>query len=394
MSFFSPASTGAAAAGDVINTIADTMKKLMVASKHTKTSSLVNTTAVARVEPLVIIDSDSFNAEQYIGPVIQCAHTIFTAYYLQAVSLIGTVGSIKIAKTLDKLNPNRKPDQSGFITHMLMGQAMESAEGTVNFASGEHFGLSLEAFKLPTYGMEDKDATSEEVSVRNEAKFSDKALATANELTNLSVGKLVNVTITDQGQTATFPIQIRLIANEMPINPMLKLLSMQGLDRTWTERYWKWRAGRIGFIKDLILMQDLVRADKRAMMEDETGLIDEIMRRAKNNKLAGFFSKNASMNEAANILIFSEETARQLKQQYNIDIDNAKQRQTVFDGSYAMIMVKIDREFERVTFYINGMPLGSSMNRNELKSNAGKNSGTDLVEVFQALKKSDTASLF
>ena len=121
MSFFSPASTGAAAAGDVLNTIADTMEKLKVAAKHAKTSSLVDVTAVARVEPLVIIDSDSFNAEQYIGPVIQCAHTIFTAYYLQAVSLIGTVGAIKIAKTLDKLNPNRKPDRSGFITYMLMG---------------------------------------------------------------------------------------------------------------------------------------------------------------------------------------------------------------------------------------------------------------------------------
>ena len=59
-----------------------------------------------------------------------------------------------------------------------------------------------------------------------------------------------------------------------------------------------------------------------------------------------------------------------------------------------MIMVKIDREYERVTFYINGMPLGTSMNRNELKFNAGKNSGTDLVEIFQALKKSDSSSLF
>lgn len=393
MSFFSPASSGAAAAGDVINTIASTMGKLATAAKHTKTSSLVDVTAVARVEPLVIIDSDSFNAEQYIGPVIQCAHTIFTAYYLQAVSLFGAVGNINIAKTLDKLNPNRKPDASGFITHMILSQGMESAQGTMNFASEDPFGLGLENFALPTYGMEAKDAQDETVRP-NDAKFSEKALATVSEQSNLSVGKLVNVTVTDQGQSATFPIQIRLIANEMPQSPMLKLLSMQGLDRTWSERYWKWRAGRIGFVKDLILMQDLVREDKRAMMEDSTGIIDEIMRRAKNNKLAGFFSKNASMNEAANILVFSEETARQLKQQHNIDIDNAKQRQTVFDGSYAMIMVKIDREYERVTFYINGMPLGTSMNRTELKSNAGKNSSTDLVEVFQALKKSDSSSLF
>lgn len=389
MSIFSPASTGAAAAGDVLNTVADFMGKMREASKHSKTSSLVGVTAVARVEPLVIIDSDSFNAEQYIGPVIQCAHTIFTAYYLQAVALMGTVGSIKIAKTLDKLNPNRKPDVSGFLSHMMAGQGIESADGTVNFATEEPFGMGLESFSLPTYGLEADDEEK-----RNEVKISDKALATTSEMTNLSVGKLVNVTLTDQGQTITLPLQIRLIANEMPINPMLRLLSMQGLDRTWSERYWKWRAGRITFIKDLMLMQDMVRADKRAMMEDDTGVIDEVMRRAKNNKLAGFFSKNASMNESANIIVFSEETARQLKQQHNIDVDNFKQRQTIFDGSYAMILVKIDREYERVTFYINGLPLGSSMNRNELKSNSGKNSSADLVEVFQALKKSDSSSLF
>ena len=238
---------------------------------------------------------------------------------------------------------------------------------------------------------EEKD---EKAKRENNSIKMDKGSATAVEMSNLSVGKLIDVTITDQGNTVTIPIAIRLIANELPQSSMLRLLSLQGLDRSLTERFWKWRAGRISFIKDLMLMQDLIREDKKAMMQDKHGILDEIIRRARNNKLAGFFSKNASMNEAANIVIFSEETAKQLKLQHNIDVDNFKQRQTVFDSSYAMIMVKIDRDWERVTFYINGMPLGSSLGKNELKGAAAKGSGTDLVEIFTALKKSDTPSLF
>ncbi len=412
MSFFNSSTSGTLAAGDVINTIAGLIDKARVASKHAKTSSLVDVTSVARVEPLAIIDSDSFNTE-FIGQVMQCSHNIFTGYYLQAVSLIGDVGNVSVVKTLDKLNPNRKADQSGFISQIMIDVGTESF-GTNDSKTLNYFKLGLEDFKLPNYALEAKDDADKNIkSLRDEIKETkseikdeaarlannstktDKgAAATAQEMSNLSVGKLIDVTITDQGNTVTVPIAIRLIANELAQSSMLRLLSLQGLDRSFTERFWKWRAGRISFIKDLVLMQDLIREDKKAMMQDKHGVLDEIIRRAKNNKLAGFFSKNASMNEAANIVIFSEETAKQLKLQHNIDVDNFKQRQTVFDSSYAMIMVKIDREYERVTFYINGQPLGSSMSKNELKGSSAKSSGTDLVDIFQALKKSDAPSLF
>lgn len=422
MSFFNPSTSGTLAAGDVINTVVDIFAKARAASNFAKTSSLVEVTSVARVEPLAIIDSDSFNTE-FIGQVMQCSHNIFTGYYLQAVSLIGDVGNVNVVKTLDKLNPNRKAESSGFMSQIMAEVATESF-GTKDSKTLNYFKLGLEDFKLPNYALEAKDDADYEIkSLRDDIKEAkadlkdekkkkeqeekdekarlannstktDKGTATAQEMSNISVGKLIDITITDQGNTVTVPIAIRLIANELPQSSMLRLLSLQGLDRSFSERYWKWRAGRISFIKDLVLMQDLIREDKKAMMQDKHGILDEIIRRAKNNKLAGFFSKNASMNEAANIVIFSEETAKQLKLQHNIDVDNFKQRQTVFDSSYAMIMVKIDREYERVTFYINGQPLGSSMSKNELKGSSAKSSGTDLVEIFQALKKSDAPSLF
>ncbi len=390
MGFFDAASSGTMAAGNVIETIDKTFTAAKAAYAHGKTSSLTSFTSPARVEPLAIIDSDSMNSE-FIGPVLGCAHNIFTAYYVQAISLFGNAGSINVIKTLDRLNPNRKPDESGFLASVFQNIASESFEQT---KTNDIYGFNGDNFKLPSYGLENDNNRDDDDKFVQHGKLGSKSLTTVNELSNLAVGKLIEVTLTDQGVSITIPLAIRLIPNELPLSPMLKLLSLNSFDRSFVERFWKWRANRISFIKDLVLMRDLVNEDKKALMQDKHGVLSEIMRRAKNNKLAGFFSKNASLNEAANIVVFSEETYKQLKINHNIDIDNYKDRQRVFEGSYAMILIKIDREYERFTFYINGQPLGSSINKNELKQNSNKNSGMDIAEMMQILNKANQTSLF
>ncbi len=391
MGFFNSATSGTLAAGSVIETVEKTLTAAKNAYAHGKTSSLTTFTSAARVEPLAIIDTDSINSE-FIGPVLQCAHNIFSAYYVQAISLFGNVGSINVIKTLDRLNPNRKPDESGFLASVISSVSQEA------YGDPEPlniYGFTGDNLKLPTYGLEsNSNNQDDEDKVTQHGKLGSKSLASVTEMSNLAVGKLIEVTLSDQGVTMTYPIAIRLIPNELPLSPMLKLLSLNGFDRTFVERFWKWRAGRISFIKDLVLMRDLIKEDKKAMMQDKHGVLTEIMKRAKNNKLAGFFSKNASLNEAANIIVFSEETAKQLKINHNIDVDNFKDRQRIFEGSYAMIMVKIDREYERFTFYIDGQTLGSSINKNELKHNSNKNSGMDIAEMMQILNKANQTSLF
>ena len=391
MSFFNVASSGTMAAGSVIETMQNGFTAAQTAYNHGKTSSLTSLTAVANVEPLAIIDTDSMNSE-FIGPVLQCAHNIFAAQYIQAISLLGNVGKINVIKTLDRLNPNRKPDQSGFIDHIVKTMVTESIHGKQDITV---FGFTANntEVKLPSFGLEAKDNEEKEEKSKQPISAT-KSVSTITELSNLAVGKLIEVTLRDQGFEMTVPLAIRLIPNELPLEAMLKLLSLNGFDRSFNERYWKWRAGRISFISDLILMRDLVKEDKKAMMQDKNGVLSEIINRSKNNKLAGFFSKSASLNEAANIIVISEETANQLKLRHNINIENFKDRQRIFEGSSAMIIVKLDREWERFTFYISNNPLGSSINKNELKNNSGKSSGMDIAEMMSILNKANQTSLF
>lgn len=374
---FSPANEGTLAAGSVLSTILDIGAKAKSIGSHMKTSSLVSATAVARVEPIVIIDKDCLYLE-YLPDILQSTQSIFVGYWLQALSLITNVGDVNVARVLDKLNPNRKVDTSAFLQTMTRS------------VIGEDYSYSAESFKykLPTYSFEANATDKKEKKEKEErpeayGQIADTKLI--SDLTNLSVGKLINVTIKNNGQSAVIPISFRLMVNTLPASSCVQLLSQGSVDLSFAERLFKWRAGRISFIKDLVFCQDLIREQKRTLMSDTDGVYSEIERRAKNSKLASFFSKNPSLAEASNIVVISEETAMQLRVKHNLNLDNFKDRQRIFDKTYAMILVVIDRNYERINMYHYGINSVTSLGLRDIKI-ANKSGGPDIMEVLSAFK--------
>lgn len=111
--------------------------------KTTKTSSLIDYTQPARVEPVVLIDADMILYDN-LTPIMQSLLSIFSGYYLQAVTLSMNVGAVNVLKTLDKLNPRRDPTDA-FIT----------AE------SGWMFAEESYQFGLPTYSAESQQVSLE-----------------------------------------------------------------------------------------------------------------------------------------------------------------------------------------------------------------------------------------
>ena len=136
---------------------------------------------------------------------------------------------------------------------------------------------------------------------------------------------------------------------------MINILASKTEDASLTERYHAWRAGRISFIRDFIFAQDLIDESKRAMIGDETGTIQEIIRRVNNSKRYGLLTQNPSLVSASNIFVFTEATARDLEMKLGGPLKNAKIREKAFNNTYAMIITVIDREREIVTFYIRGI---------------------------------------
>ena len=392
--------TGAMATGSVIGTIADlTQAGANAATMHNrlKQGSLTSLTSVARVEPITIVDSDCLHLD-YLPDVLQSLQSIFSGYYMQAVSLIADVGNIQVAKVLDKLNPSRKPDVAGFLDDFTKSYHMSKE----SLAENSHWKLSMESYKwrLPTEhnrpAMEDEAERLKKPKPVDKDKVSkpidEKAFLPISELANLSVGKMLNVTIRSNGQQLTIPIAIRLIVNELPQVALLSMLGVGSKDISFTERYYKWKAGRIDFIKDLILCQDLIKEQKKLLMEDKEGLMSEIMRRAKNNKLSAFMTKDPSMAAASNLFVISESTAEELNRRSQLDIDNYKDRQKIFESTYGMVIVVINREFQRINFYHRDLRLPTSVSLRDIKA-SNKNFGPDITDILNAYKKGESPTL-
>jgi hypothetical protein len=332
------------------------------------TKSLTEATKLTRVEPLTIISRDLINLE-YMPDVSQTMLSIFSGYYLQAVSMLTQVNNVQVIRLLDKLNPDR--DETGFLL-----------TERYNPSSGNLRNLVLENYKhsLPIHSNLALEGPSED-----NVKF-------LNEISSLSAGKLLNVEICFNGNTnnsenkpihVTIPVSVRLMASVIPNPTITHLLAYKTEDNTAIERFHAWRSGRIAFFKDLMFCQDLIDEYKKAIIGDDTGTMQEIVRRVNNSKKYGLLNKNPSLVSASNLFIISEEVAREVENKLGGKLTNASIRKKAFENTYGMIIAVVDREWERVNFYSRGISGYSDFSIKEIKaSNKGK--GPDITEILKS----------
>ena len=221
-----------------LSTIAKFINQVRTVQNYYNNKSLADISKLTRVEPLTILSKDLISFEP-MSDVQQAVLSMFTAHYLQAMNIIAGIQHVEVVKALDKLNPAR--DETGF----LLSESL----------SRESLGLSLESYKysLPRDGV-------------TFALESDKSKEDLSSIVNLSVGRMINVTIAypaneetgEKGGSCSVPVNIRLMASCIPNSSIARILAHQTEDTGLVERYHAWRSGRISFIKDLIFAQDLI----------------------------------------------------------------------------------------------------------------------------------------
>lgn len=352
-----------------------------------KADSLISYTRSTRVEPIVLVDQSLINAS-YIQDIMQSLSSIFIGYYLQAVALSVNVNQINVIRLLDALNPNRD---------MLDASATRIVD---NINAKPSF-LSLESYetKLPT--MEDfKSAHNAAAGLPNLKDFSKKAsamgataqtaygdrLGSVNEAVNLSVGKLIEVTVNNgEGKGGvTFPVIVRLVSTLIDTPSLTHILGDGGRQNaTLRERFHSWKAGRLTFVRDLVFCQDLIDEHRAAVMNDKTGVYADILERRRNNGVSSLMSGNPTIGTASNIVVISKDTARHVEREINGKLSNYEVRQRIFDSSYVMIMAVVDTEYERVTFYHRGIKTPTDLSVKELKT-SNKGTGPDVAEILKA----------
>ena len=227
---------------------------------------------------------------------------------------------------------------------------------------------------------------------RSEFGIGRDTLSTIKELTNLSVGKMLSVEITDGLHKAAIPISIRLMASSIPTQSLVHILSVGNEDKSAKERYHAWKAGRLEFIKDLVFCQDLIDAHRKNLIADKDGLYANILKRHRGNQISTMVSGNPSVATASNLAVVSSDTISQLELKINGKFKDFRTREKVFKETYMMIVAVVDKEWDRVTFYHRGISEATEVGMRDLKA-SNKGNGPDVSDILKAYQVGSNPSL-
>lgn len=348
-----------------VDTTISTVTRVTELLRAGKSNSLTAFTQPTRVEPIVLMER-SLREVPMTKDALLALSSLFSGYYLQAIAISVNIGSINTIRLLDQLNPNRS-----------VGDA---ALARVNMQSHDD--------ALPNYADEDNIAMlalgDGEHSTR---RFGNKTVETAYDVADLSVGKLLEVEISENGHEATIPVAVRLMVNSVRGGALTEMMTASVEDRGFIETYHGLASGRLRFIDDVLLAQDAIKAHRKILRADDTGVVSEIMKRKQKGRLSGLLSMSPSLATVSSIAVISESTRRSIERKSRKRLARFKDRQAIMEELNLMFLVVIDPEDEFLTIYHDGIAVATELTINELKRSNNKG-GTDVTDILKSYLES------
>ena len=390
--------------------------------------SLVEATQTMRVQPLCVIDH-TLSTSPILEPLNQNLLNLFSAYYLQAVARDNVVGKVSIFRRLDKLNPNRSKAESILNNAAVILNGMEGYYDTtlpcLPKLTNSH--VEREAIKSATeslvYSMEavhvgegpailgatDTTTTTEEAPAKQNGwqrigqsivddingvdkdgkpkneKASALSSGDTKELTQLAVGKILNVTFKEGNSELTVPVAVRLMTSLMLPNALVRLLNFGSRERDLTlkERWHAYKSGKIEFWRDFILAKDLKKQRVKDITADKDRVYQKIQARLLDNAAAGAMSANPSLSNMSNIIVINKPTLQELESVLGGKFSNFNLRERVFNNTGIMLFAVVDNDSQRVKIYHQSIEECTDVSFNEINRGSKKDTDiTDLLNVF------------
>ena len=382
----------AASTSNVTQTLIDIVGYIAKAKSVASGFNLADIAKIARVEPIVLVSSNLTTLKE-LPDILQGVLNIYSGYYLQAVQLLSSAAiNVKILKILDRLNPDRDIKT---VVSANLGLENYSLKSDINYTSVNYDTLTLESF-VPKF-IQKKVTKSHQTSIDNIAVESADSVESARigkidnfDKLNYSVGKILNVefNIKDANGNATsvqIPVVVKLDTMVFPSEVMNSVLTVNKQELSFGSRLKDAIAGRINFIKDFILVSDLIKEHKKALIKDPTGYYAKVLARTNNSKFFSLLPGNMSLNSISSVFVISEKEESEIAKKIGGKLTNDTTRNIVFDNTLAMMIVVVDREWERVSIYIRGQNSGfTQASFTDFKSASDKNSSAQILEFMKA----------
>lgn len=374
-------------------------------------SSWTDLTKALRVEPVTIVDERCLHLP-YLTDILYTATATSAAYYLQAVAVQGTVGKLDVVRTLDGLNPNRDTVSNvGFLIGDAAAVSMQDTSSKLVMYDRsklqEHFNkLSREEFNLlSTNRTHSFEATPVQLAARAKGSVLSKVeedvarnmtdvgntsvdnTKGVTDIANLSVGALVSVELSSDKESRKIPVSIRLIVSGIKVNILKSIFTSASKNEDIKERYHMWRAGQIGFIRDLILCQDILDQDIKNRIEDTSGAWREMKERQSRNRMNTLLTlgMRPSVGQAANIYVISKETLMECESAMGGKISNPAVRKKIFGNTMMFLLYVVDTRREVVECWHRGQGTSTIHSIKEMRLNSKEKSASiELNDAFRA----------
>lgn len=352
--------------------------------------SLADISKIARIEPITLISSNLSGTKE-LYEILHGVLNIYAAYYLQAVHILSAqLSDVRILKILDKTNPDRDLKTlltSGYTAYESLGSHSQNVKT-----------LSLEncKFKLPMLNS-DKRSVSMESIFDGVDEYADNVLTSSMskldtfEKLGAAVGKVIELKFNVRNEdskavdTVTIPIVVKLDNMVIPSEVIDRVITSNTDEITLGSRFKDAISGRISFIKDFLFTSDLIKAQKKTMIKDPTGYYTQMLKRVNNSRLYSALSGNISLAGISSIVVLSGEDEQEVQKLIGGKLSNQKTREIVFNNTSAMMIVVVDKEWERVSIYvrdIDGFSQNSFSDFKGMASRDGNNIG-DVLKAFQ-----------
>ena len=331
-------------------------------------NSLTTFTAVARAEPVCVVEQ-SLVSLPYISDVMHTATTLIAVYYAQAFALSNQISGINFVKRLDKLNPTRG------VVDSVLNQPYVSTESLNHQLPSylNHRSVSLEA-------------PASKATTGSSIGFGRDTPALLQNASNLAVGKIIEVTATDGACSASIPVTINLHPLLMDREVAITTFSLKGFQNQRKGRLYRWRAGELETVSDMILCRDLIDQHRSTLLKDKTGFYASVRDKRRNNRLAAVASGETSLGTISNVAIITSSTARELAIQLGGPLSDYQTRQNVFNDTSLLLLFVVDQDRNMVQVYYHGIKASSLLSLSDLKQ-VGKGSSTDLTEILRAFQQ-------
>lgn len=305
------------------------------------------------IAPMVVVENNLIHQE-WMRDLLTIVQLRDVASILSHLAYQGTAGSVKIGTLINSINPNRAGSES-----LAFYEGLESYQSRNN--------------------AQQRPAENNSVTVGNRT-YTDLV-----EYTPLALGKVVEASVSNNGEVARFPLVFRQTCIPDSVEDIKNVFSAARPEDGFLARLLMFKTKEITG-PELLTGKDEIKRRFKLHDKDMAGYYTEAESRASKNRKEALKTGIVSVNTLANAFIMSLDTQKKIELEIGRAFDSRKSLVEIFKVVKANTIVVCDDGRGVFVFYTLGSTMPETFTRSELKTKANKNmNDSDLTSLLKLL---------